>query len=161
MTFRYAAARSERLAAVAPVAGHCWLADAKLAHPLPTLYLVGTRDPLIPLRGGEIELPWGNRPVRRPPVLQTLERWAVANGCSVHSILERDEGGIREERFPGPVEYRSVTVAGLGHHWPGGMGQLNPRIGGPISSILNANELLWDFFRKFTAETRRHGESPE
>lgn len=148
MTFRYAAARSERLAAVAPVAGHCWNMVAKLAHPLPTLYLVGTHDPLIPLRGGEIELPWGNRLVRRPPVLQTLERWATANDCTVDSILERDEGGIYEERFPGPVEFRAVTVAGLGHHWPGGKGQLNPRIGGPTSKILNANELFWNFFQR-------------
>ncbi len=160
MTFRYAAARSECLAAVAPVAGHCWSAGFKLAHPLPTLYLIGSHDPLIPLRGGEIELPWGNRLVRRPPVLQTLERWAVANGCTVDSRLER-EGDIREERFPGAVEFRAITVAGLGHHWPGGKGQLNPRIGGPTSGILNANELLWDFFQKFTTETRRHGESQE
>lgn len=161
MTFRYAATRSERLAAIAPVAGHCWQVNAQLAHSLPTLYLIGTHDPLIPLRGGEIALPWGNRLVHRPPVLQTLERWATVNGCSRDSILERDENSIREERFPGPVEFRAVTVAGLGHHWPGGKGQLNPRIGGPTSNMINANELLWDFFRKFTTEARRHGENPE
>lgn len=154
MTFRYAAERSERLAAIASVAGHCWQVEPSPSPPVPTLYLIGTHDPLIPLRGGEIELPWGNRLVRRPPVLQTLERWAVANQCSTASILERDHGGIREERFPGSVEFRAVTVAGLGHHWPGGKGQLNPRIGGPTFNKINANELLWDFFRKYTTETR-------
>ncbi len=145
MAFRYAAERAERIAAVAPVAGHCW-SEPKPSRPVPTLYLIGDRDPLVPLRGGEIELPWGNRLVRRPSVIQTLERWAVANGCSPVSEVVRD-GAIREERFPGPVPMRSVVVPGLGHHWPGGKGQLNPRIGGATSNVLNANELLHEFFQ--------------
>jgi polyhydroxybutyrate depolymerase len=145
MSFRYAAERADRVSGIAPVAGHCWIAPEP-ARPVPTLYLIGDRDPLVPLRSGEIELPWGNRLVRRPSVLDTLERWAIANGCSPISELVRT-GTIREERFPGPVPVRAVTVAGLGHHWPVGKGQLNPRIGGSASNAVNANDLVWDFFQ--------------
>lgn len=146
MTFRYAAECADRIAAMAPVAGHCWITNPKPTRPIPTLYLIGSRDPLVPLRGGAIELPWGNRLVHRPPVLHSLELWAAALGCSPKSRITRD-GPIREEQFPGPVDFRAITVDGLGHHWPGGKGQLNPRIGGPQSSLLNANELLWEFFQ--------------
>jgi polyhydroxybutyrate depolymerase len=152
MSFRFASERANRVAAVAPVAGHCWI-EPKPARPVPTLYLIGDRDPLVPIRGGEIELPWGNRLVRRPSVLNTLERWAEANRCSPISDMVLD-GAIREERFPGPVPFRAVTVCGLGHHWPGGKGQLNPRIGGPWSGSVDANELLWSFFQSVSADSR-------
>jgi polyhydroxybutyrate depolymerase len=149
MAFRFAAERAERVAAVAPVAGHCWI-EPKPSRPVPTLYLIGDRDPLVPLHGGEIELPWGNRLVRRPSVLDTLERWAIANGCSPVSELAR-VGAVRDELFPGPVPVRAVTVSGLGHHWPGGKGQLNPRIGGPTLNAVDANELMFDFFQSIAA----------
>jgi polyhydroxybutyrate depolymerase len=153
MAFRLAAEHADRLAAVAPVAGY-FAAAAQPSRPVPTLYLIGTADPLIPLRGGEVRLPWGNRLLRRPPVAATLERWAAAIGCDTHSQLESDVNGVRVEVFPPQgqhgAEFRVVTVAGLGHHWPGGKGQLNPRIGGPPSDRIDANQLIWDFFRRQT-----------
>jgi polyhydroxybutyrate depolymerase len=36
----------------------------------------------------------------------------------------------------------------LGHHWPGGRAQLNPRTAGPPSDAVNATEMIWEFFRK-------------
>jgi polyhydroxybutyrate depolymerase len=146
MAFRYAAERAERVAAVAPVAGHCWVPDPKPARPVPTLYTIGTQDLLIPLRGGDVRLPWHNRLVRRPPVAQTLERWAAAIGCSPVPVLQRD-GTVRIDRYPGPVRFEVVTVEGLGHHWPGGRAQLNSRTAGPPSAAVNATEMIWEFFR--------------
>lgn len=147
MAFRFAAERSELLAAVAPIAG-LWWPNARPTRPVPTLFCLGSADPLIPFRGGEVHLPWGNRLVRRPPAIQTLERWADAIGCSTHSILESDNGSVRDEVFPGPVEFRALFVEGLGHHWPGGKGQLNPRIAGPINDRLDLNPRLLAFCRR-------------
>jgi polyhydroxybutyrate depolymerase len=48
----------------------------------------------------------------------------------------------------GGTEFRAVVVAGLGHHWPGGRGRLSERIGGRPSGRVNANELIWAFFRR-------------
>jgi polyhydroxybutyrate depolymerase len=148
MAFRFAAERAELLAAVAPVAGYCGVPDPRPARPVPTLYVIGTADPLVPLRGGQVRLPWGGRLVRRPPVAETLEAWAAALGCAMTPQEVSDAGGVREEVYPGPVEFRAVYVEGLGHHWPGGKGQLNPRIGGQPSDRLNANELVWGFFSR-------------
>jgi polyhydroxybutyrate depolymerase len=148
LAFRFAAERADLVAAVAPVAGYCWLPHPKPGRPVPTLYVIGTADPLVPLRGGQVRLPWDGRLAGRPPVVQTLEKWAAALGCSPVPEVVSDAGGVRQEVYPGPVEFRAVFVEGLGHHWPGGQGQLNPRIGGRPSDKLNANELIWDFFRR-------------
>ena len=85
MTFRLAAERAERIAAIAPVSGYCWLDAPRPARPVPTLYLVGMQDPLVPLAGGTVSTLWGWSE-ERPPVRDTLERWrkcwaAVRRGC--------------------------------------------------------------------------------
>ncbi len=148
MTFRYAAERSERLAAIAPVAGLCWVRDARLVRPLPTLYMIGDADPLVPLRGGPVVSPWTNRLSQRPSVAETLERWALVIGCQEAPTVESDADGVRTDIYPGPVSFRAVEIAGLGHHWPGGKGRLNPRIAGAPSRRVNANELIWRFFEQ-------------
>ena len=87
------------------------------------------------------------RLVRRPPVNDTLVRWASAIGCAQSPVVRRDDQTVRVERYPGPVVFDAVTVEGLGHHWPGGRALLNPRIAGPPSPALNATEMIWEFFR--------------
>jgi polyhydroxybutyrate depolymerase len=149
MTFRAAADLADRLAAIAPVAGYCRVPDPKPVRPVPTLYLVGTADPLVPPRGGDVRSPWKHRLVRRPPVADTLDRWAAALGCDRVPRVESDAGGVRTDAYPGPVEFRAVWVDGLGHHWPGGKGRLNPRIAGPPSGTLDATAAVWRFFNRF------------
>jgi polyhydroxybutyrate depolymerase len=148
MTFLFASECAERLAAIAPIAGLWFQLDKVPSRPLPTFYLLGDVDPLIPYRGGEVHLPWGNRLVHRPAAKATLEAWAAAIGCEPHSIVMKEADGIREEIFPNGVEFRAIFVEALGHHWPGGKGQLNPRIAGPLNATLNLNPLLLAFFRK-------------
>jgi polyhydroxybutyrate depolymerase len=105
---------------------------------------------LLPLRGGEVKLPWTNRLARRPPVADTLERWAVALGCSPVPTLLNDAGGVSVTRYAGPVVFEALTVEGLGHHWPGGRAQLNPRTAGPPSDALDATKTIWEFFRNLS-----------
>ncbi|MCS6866174.1 MAG: hypothetical protein RMJ56_04430 [Gemmataceae bacterium] len=152
MTFRYAAERAARVAAIAPVAGYCWLENPRPTRPVPTLYTVGTADFLLPLRGGEVRLPWTNRLVRRPPITATLERWANAIGCSPIPQVQRDEKNVRIERYPGPVVFEVVIIEGLGHHWPGGQAQWNPRIAGPPSNAVNATAMIAAFFLQAVAD---------
>ncbi len=149
MTFRFASERAERITAIAPVAGHCWVESPKPSRFVPTLYIVGAADPLIPFRGGDVRSPWTSRLVRRPPVSQTLERWARAIGCDIIPVLESEAAGVRTEFYTGPIPYRCVTIEGMGHHWPGGKGQLNPRIAGSPSNAFSATIQIWNFFRQF------------
>ncbi|MBY0460220.1 MAG: hypothetical protein K2V38_23130, partial [Gemmataceae bacterium] len=148
MTFRFAAEAADRVSAIAPVAGHCWPPAPRPSRPVPTFYTIGTRDLLVPLRGGEVRMPWHNRLARRPPVAESLERWAAALGCETISEVVRDAPPVRVERYPGPVVFEVMTIDGLGHHWPGGGAQLNPRFAGPPSDAVNATEAIWGFFRR-------------
>ena len=164
MAFRFAAERGDLLAAVAPLAGYCHIGERPgLPRPtqtagvnpaarnvaVATLYIVGDTDLLIPLAGGTARLPWGNKVVSRPPVADTLAKWAGMIGCEPTPQVVSDADGVIESVYPGPVEFRAAVVAGLGHHWPGGKGQFNPRIGGPPSDRLDANARLWAFFERY------------
>lgn len=130
MTFRFAAEHADRIAAIAPVAGHCSVVDPKPIRPVPTFYLIGDADPLVPLAGGTVRTPWG-KAAGQPPVSATLERWATAIS-----------GRPGSELFPVKI------VPGLGHHWPGGNGLLGEKLGGPVSSSVDATAEIWDFFRR-------------
>ncbi|MFO0935662.1 MAG: hypothetical protein U0798_03990 [Gemmataceae bacterium] len=151
MTFRFAAEGRTRLAAIICVAGHCWIDPAPLARPVSTLYMIGDHDPLIPVAGGEVRIPWGNRVVTRPPVSHSLAKWARANQCDPNPVTSVDASGLMVSHYAGAVPgvtFRSVVIPGLGHHWPGGAGQLNPRLGGPKHSPILANQWIQSFLRE-------------
>jgi len=148
MAFRAASALSSRIAAVAPVAGYCWATSTEAARPVPTFYLIGGVDPLVPLRGGEVRSPWQHRYLHRPPVAESLERWARWLRCNTTPKTLSDRDGVRLEEYPGAVPLRVMTIEGLGHHWPDGRGDFNERIAGPPSNRVNATELIWEFFQQ-------------
>lgn len=127
MVFRYVASEPKRFRAIAAVAGHCWIHPVDLGS-IPTLYLIGEDDPILPMNGGIAKTPWGKL-ANRPPVAETLARWSRAIGIVPHS--------------PG---FEVLFLAAHGHHWPGGQAKLGPKLGGPISNEVNANELIWKFF---------------
>lgn len=150
MTFRVGAELSDRVAAIAPVSGHFWLNNAKLTRPVPMLYIIGTTDPLNPLAGGEVPLPWGGVD-RKAPIRDSVIRWAKLLGCPPEPRVLRDEGGVKIVAY-GPGEDASevlfCTVEGLGHTWPGGKSLLPERIVGKRSDRLDATALIWEFFQK-------------
>jgi polyhydroxybutyrate depolymerase len=127
MAFRLAIEASEFIGAIAPVCGHCLNPQLpRLAQPVPTRWLVGVRDPLMPYHGGPVQSPWGSR-YTRPALQDELKRWQSVAGKDVEQL----------------------AFADLGHHWPGGAGRLNPRIFGPADSSIPGNQLIWDFFQRF------------
>jgi polyhydroxybutyrate depolymerase len=144
MAFELAAAMGERVAAIAPVAGYCRARRA--AVPVPTLFIVGADDPIVPPDGGTFRSPWTGELKLRPPVWESLDRWAAALGCHPRREVLSDADGLRVERYPGPVEFRVMIVAGLGHHWPGGLGRLKRKLAGEPSERIDANEVIWQFF---------------
>jgi polyhydroxybutyrate depolymerase len=69
-------------------------------------------------------------------------------GCSAVREVVSNDNGILVERYPGPVEFRVMTIAGLGHHWPGGLGRLKKKLAGESTKRLDANQVIWEFFKK-------------
>ena len=81
MTFRFAAQEPALSEAIAPVAGYCPFVPP-IVQPMPTLFLVGSDDPLIPIAGGDIRSPWDGRIEHRPPLVVSL---ALGDGARPRS----------------------------------------------------------------------------
>lgn len=159
MAFRIAAGIPGRIAAIAPVAGACWVDPGKLARPVPMLYITGAADPLNLIAGG-VPQPAnsdGNmesdkvRAKAKPPVRESVEKWAKANGCALGDSGVVDSNGVRTETWqscPDGAEVKYIQVAGLGHSWAGGRSILPERIVGGKSDLVNASRVIWEFFEQ-------------
>ena len=151
MVFRLAAEGATRLAAIAPVASHAWVVGPPAPRPMPTLFIIGDADPLVPLAGGQVRTPWSSQSAPKPPIREMLDRWAVAQGHVPLPALVSRAGGVRVERYgagDSGAEFRVMIVEGLGHHWPGGLARLNPRIAGAASERLDATREIGEFFAR-------------
>jgi len=148
MTFRVAAELSERFAAVGTVAAGVAFDVPRLKHPMPTLCILGTKDPLAPLEGGEVRHPWGTR--RHPPVVQSLAAWANQLGCDVRPKTMSNTNGVEKQQYlsksAGP-DLTVLLIEGHGHVWPGSKSFLPESVIGPATSQIDATETLWEFFK--------------
>ncbi len=148
MTFSVGLNLSNRIAAIAPVSGHLWYREKQLTYPVPLLFIIGTKDPLNPIDGGNVKIPWGMTQYH-PPVEDSLKQWERMLGCGpeVQTARGNDVLEITYDHCAkgGEVEY--YRVRGLGHVWPGGRNQLPEKWVGKPSDNLNATDVIWEFFK--------------
>ena len=129
---------SDRIAAVAPVAGVHLLPDCA-ARPVPIIVTHGTSDPLVPFDENDVGVPLAETGLcaetagcstqirmldkgRGKPVTSWVESWAQHNGCSldapevttIGNMVERTE--YAECDSGGDVALQ--TVEGGDHEWP-------------------------------------------
>lgn len=140
-------------AAIAPVMALYWLPDKpRLAAPVSTLYIVGTKDPVIPLEGGASKLSiWGSRNTK--PVQETISLWADASGCPLEPLNGYAQKYMEITEYKpcaNNTEFTVYFVKGQGHNWPGGTTNLRESIIGPDLKTLNATDVIWDFFKRHT-----------
>jgi polyhydroxybutyrate depolymerase len=155
MSFRVGAELSDRIAAIAPVAGALWFDPPKLPHPVPMCYITGAADPLNLIEGGVPKLATGAsdrvRAKPKPPVRESILKWAKALGCAMTPVSVSDFNGVRTETYgscSNGAEVVYITVDGLGHTWPGGRSLLPESMVGMTSDRINATDVIWDFFQK-------------
>lgn len=149
MCYRLAAELSERIAAIAPVAGAMAMTEAKPKRPVPVLHFHGTDDRMVPFAG----------PDQRVPMLltfksvdDTVATWVKLNGCRETPLVEElphtvDDGTKvtrKTYRSDAGAEVVLVTVTGGGHTWPG----RQPPFGliGRSTHDISATDMIWDFF---------------
>jgi polyhydroxybutyrate depolymerase len=154
MAFRVGRELSERIAALAPVAGSDWLEESRVSEPVSLLYITGDADPLNPIEGGE----FGVGPVEggvKPAVAEYIARWVDMLGCSREPEIDTGSEGVRREAYrpcEGQEEVVFITVEGMGHVWPGGRGLLPESVVRPDTDKLNATEVIWEFFEAHAKE---------
>lgn len=154
MCHRLAAELSDRIAAVAPVAGTLAVADPKPTRPVPVMHMHGAADEIVP---------WGGPTGRVPPTMkfrsvdETVKAWVAADGCpekprevADYPDADPDDGTTVKRTVYGPgkdgAEVVLIEVTGGGHTWPGR--ELPVKFLGKSTKDVSANDLIWEFFQK-------------
>ncbi len=155
MSFLVGEQLSNRIAAIAPVAGACWLEPVTLKRAVSMLYITGKADPLNLIEGGVPRLATGAsdkvRAKPKPPVRESILRWANALKCPMTPVSVSEVNGVRTETYgPGRngAEVVYISVDDLGHTWAGGRSLLPESMVGRTSNRINATDVIWDFFQK-------------
>lgn len=160
MSNRLACELTGRIRAIAPVAGNMpydLVARCSPSRPIPVLMISGTKDPMMPWEGGEahfLRLKFG----KVLSVPETIKFWATHNRCAPAPVVTRepdkdpqDGTHVRKEVYAGCASGTEVIlypVEGGGHTWPGGYRYLPEKLIGKTSEHIDANELIWGFFKK-------------
>ncbi len=161
MSLRLARELADRIAAIAPVAASMSEQITQMrasARPISVLLIAGTKDPLVPYEGGEIGFKRGQKIGKVVSVAETISYWATFNQCPPAPTItmepDRDpQDGMRVRREAhGPcrdgTEVILYAIEGGGHTWPGGQQYLPAWIVGRTSKDIDANEVIWNFFKR-------------
>lgn len=152
MCYRLASELSDRIAAIAPVAGTMAVGNREPDRPVSVIHFHGTRDTLVPFEiDGIKKMPW----LRVKSVDDSIQSWVKTDGCNgmpaVSDLLskEGDDMKVTRERYGPGVdgsEVILVTIAGGGHTWPGQVPPVD--LLGKSAMNISANDLIWTFFEK-------------
>jgi len=138
------ACRTDRIAAIAPVAGSPYSEQlCSDTGPTPVVAFHGTEDELVPFDGGN----GGRFGLAVTPVRENMLGWAEHNGCDLTLRTERVAHDVVLERYTDCDEGADVllyVIDGGGHTWPGA-DSAGRRLGETTQSI-DASELIWQFF---------------
>jgi polyhydroxybutyrate depolymerase len=152
MCYRLAAEMSDRIAAIATVAGTMAINECKPKRAVPVIHFHGTKDTLVPPDGPNKKLPLL---IRFRPLDDTIKTWVKINGCDeapeVTALPNLAEDKLQVTRTSynkgrNGAEVVLYMVDGAGHTWPG-MDTTLPVLGRTTMNI-SANDLMWEFFKK-------------
>jgi polyhydroxybutyrate depolymerase len=148
MAYRLASELSDRIAAIASVAGTMVCEECRPKRPVPVLHFHGTKDTLVPFGGSEKKL------VKLRSVDETIKAWIKVNDCKDEAEVAelpttKDQLKVTRKTYNSGVSGAEVilyVVEGGGHVWPG---RYSPGgfLGATTYNII-ANDLIWEFFQK-------------
>lgn len=138
LSHRLACELSDRIAAIASVAGVMGIDTCMPGRPMPVLHMHGTADPVVPYQGSAI--------LGFESVAETIADWQARDACEGDPVVSYQQDEVTCERFEAcadGVEVELCTIEGGGHTWPGGADIFGA---GPTTDSLSANDRLWEFF---------------
>ena len=151
MCYRLAAELSDRIAAIAPVAGTIAIAESNPKRPVPVIHFHGSKDNIVPF-----EMTKGKSPsfMRLKGVEESIQTWVKLDGCETvpkTDILSKDNDEMKVTRktYGGGKEGTEVVLVVIengGHTWPGQQPPVS-FIGKSVKAV-SANDLMWAFFQK-------------
>jgi polyhydroxybutyrate depolymerase len=162
MAYRLAIEASERIAAIAPVAGAMQTRHFPPSHPLPVLHIHSVDDPRALYTGGlGPPFPGTQTRIAHRAVEPELTRWVAHDRCAAEPrTAERrtvpTRGGAQHTATllvwapcAGGAEVQLWKLTGAGHGWPGSRGRLPERLVGPETTVIDAAAEVWRFLSRF------------
>jgi poly(3-hydroxybutyrate) depolymerase len=155
MTFVYAVARPERLAAAAPVVASMFTFDATPSVPLPILIINGAKDDEVPIEGGMSRNPLVRRAQEAPykPLEEVVRFWVGVNRSDQEPKIETRgtvTTTVHAATPEGAVTEFVVDSAG-GHGWPGSRSR---REGSAPIEAFSGAQRVWEFFHDKARQAR-------
>ena len=147
LAYRLAAELSDRVAAIAPVAGAIAVERFPAARAVPVLHIHSVDDPSALYAGGlGPPFPMTNARVMHLAVDAALAEVSKENGCTgaATSGEKKEWKGHTATllAYPGcRAEVLHWKLAGAGHVWPSG-------VLGPGTAVIDANAEMWKFFQR-------------
>lgn len=159
MSYALACHLSDRVAAVAPVAGGLVTEDCSPSEPVSIIHFHGLQDPGWPYYGGGGC--WTDS--YRPPIQETIDTWLAYNQCDLEGKVsfQNQETSCVSFGCKGISEITFCTIADGGHTFPGGSQSLllhlvpwdedcalgEGRGTGKVSQSISALDMMWEFFK--------------
>ncbi len=162
MAYRMAIDASDRIAAIAPVAGAMQAPGFPPPRPVPVLHIHSVDDPRA-LYGGGLGPPFPGTQSRvtHRAVEPELQKWVAHDGCpgaprtaqqrTTPSRSAPDHTATLLVWGPcaGGAEVQLWKLTGAGHGWPGGHIRLPEKIMGPETVTIDAALEVWRFVSRF------------
>ncbi len=159
MTNRLGIELSDRIAAIAPVAGTIGVRVADRWKPkrtMPVMYIHGTDDPLAYYTGGSAGTYRGSALAAE----EYVQWWVRQNGCAPGSVASEtlpqvvgDGTSVKRYQYGECKDGGEVVfyrIENGGHTWPGGKPWLPEKIAGKTSGNLDASAQMWAFFSRYS-----------
>jgi polyhydroxybutyrate depolymerase len=168
MTSAVACAYSNRVAAVAPVAGIRDIKGCAPTRAVPVVTFHGTADPYVSYTGGlgakALDLPAANGSHKTlgqeglaktalskgPSVPQITATWAKRNGCSTRAPSEQKlatDVTLLTWDCPHDASVELYRITGGGHAWPGSaFSRAIASAVGKTTFSISADQIIWKFF---------------
>ncbi len=153
MTYLLADELSDRIAAIAPVAGPMGKTECHPKRPVPVLHFHGTDDKFAPFKGGR-----GERSLSQAEfhsVEHSIGCWVKANECQAEPLVTEEKAKVEDgtkvtrKTWGGGKngsEVVLIEITSAGHTWPGRQPAL--LFLGKSTKNISANDEMWEFFKK-------------
>ena len=163
MAYRLAAEASDRIAAIAPVAGATAAVLGDDVRTMPVLHVHSIDDRVVPYAGGETTIVPLVYSIPHPPVEEVVRTWALHDRCpespsdvtpwSAAGDGALDSQSVRRTTWSPCADGTEVVLMrlrGVGHVWPGSASTFRSLFVGPSTSVIDVREEMWRFFKRFT-----------
>lgn len=147
MSYRLACELSNKIAAIAPVAGALVTVQPCVAsRPVPILHIHSKLDEKVPYNGGRSTFGF-----LIPPIENGINTWIKNNSCNTTAKTVTTFSNYTLTKWAncnGNSSIELYLTNDGGHSWPGG---LHSRAAADVpSTAINANEVIWEFFKRYS-----------